>query len=98
MAVADGDADALRGVAVVAALLSTARGRALLATRWALAGLACAAVANVVVFSRVGGIAGIIAEKTQSTWMVAALSPPYGPMLLPIATCAVPAAFSSKRT
>ena len=30
--------------------------------------------------------------------MAAALSPQYGPRLLPIATCAVPAAFSSKRT
>ena len=38
------------------------------------------------------------AEKTQSTWIAASLSPQYGPRLLPIATCAVPAAFSSKRT
>ena len=37
-------------------------------------------------------------EKTQSTWIAASLSPQYGPRLFPIATCAVPAAFSSKRT
>jgi hypothetical protein len=37
------------------------------------AGVDCAAVANVVVFSRVGGVAGIIAEKMQSTGVFAGL-------------------------
>src|SRR5262245_12149742 len=37
-------------------------------------------------------------EKMQSTWIVASLSPPYVPVLRPIATWAVPAAFSSSMT